>query len=347
MTPLTTEQLSRFSPLDYLTPRYRQQLCAQLKYVERPAGTLLLKQGGHAPAQYYLLSGKVEVQSAQGARVVEGGTLPAGQPLNATHPNPARVQALTDVLLMGVERQLLERLLAWSEEADYGVLNLSEASPEQQAHENWLEHLLSSPLFARLGPAHLQTVLASFEYLPCAAGETVMHYGEPGEYFYVIKRGRARICLPECVDKPATHILGAGDFFGEEALASGAVRSASVIMLEDGELGRLHRDVFNRWVRPTMIPQVSSADLANMQQSGPRPCQLLDVRLPAEYRLAHLPQAHNLPVASLRAQSHELDPASRYIVTAEGGHRSELAVYLLNQFGFDAYLLRDEPATGG
>ena len=50
---------------------------------------------------------------------------------------------------------------------------------------------------------------------------------------------RARLLkLPGCGhsphrDQPAL-VLERGDFFGEEALVSGAVRSASVIMLEDG-----------------------------------------------------------------------------------------------------------------
>ena len=66
---------------------------------------------------------------------------------------------------------------------------------------------------------------------------------------------------------------------------------------------------------------------------------MLDVRLAVEYRLGHLPDSLNLPVANLRTHADSLDRATCYVVTPEGGIRSELAVHLLNQLGFDAYLL--------
>ena len=53
----------------------------------------------------------------------------------------------------------------------------------------------------------------------------------------------------------------------------------------------------------------------------------------------------NLPVANLRTHADSLDRATCYVVTPEGGIRSELAVHLLNQLGFDAYLLGDEQSA--
>jgi rhodanese-related sulfurtransferase len=112
-------------------------------------------------------------------------------------------------------------------------------------------------------------------------------------------------------------------------------------MLEDGELARLHRDLFLELVRPSLIPRINSQDLQRMTHQGSRKHLLLDVRLAAEYRLAHLPESFNLPVAKLRTHADSLDRATCYVVTPEGGIRSELAVHLLNQLGFDAYLLGD------
>jgi rhodanese-related sulfurtransferase len=81
-----------------------------------------------------------------------------------------------------------------------------------------------------------------------------------------------------------------------------------------------------------------------MTHQGSRKYLLLDVRLAAEYRLAHMPESFNLPVANLRTHADTLDRATCYVVTPEGGIRSELAVHLLNQLGFDAYLLGDSGA---
>ena len=68
--PLTPEQLSSFSPMDFLTPAYRQQLHASLKYLQRPAGTQLLQKGERALAQV-----------AAHAEPVQSGTSPDDAPL--------------------------------------------------------------------------------------------------------------------------------------------------------------------------------------------------------------------------------------------------------------------------
>jgi CRP-like cAMP-binding protein len=228
------------------------------------------------------------------------------------------------------------------------VVNLDTQADEQHDDEDWLGKLLSSPLFGRLPPAHLHTLLARFESVEVAAGETVVRYGEPGEHFFVLKSGRAAVTLPSAYRQEPQQILQVGDFFGEEALVSGAVRSATVTMLEDGVLARLNRELFVELVHPTLIPQVTTDQLKQMVARDQRQLLLLDVRLPVEYRNGHLLGSINRPVANLRKQAENLDRAALYGVTPEGGIRSELAVHLLNQLGFEAYLLKVpslEPGT--
>ncbi|WP_043311020.1 cyclic nucleotide-binding domain-containing protein [Pseudomonas sp. ML96] len=339
--PLTPEQLSSFSPMDFLTPAYRQQLHAGLKYLQHPAGTQLLTKGERVLAQYYLLEGKVALDTGPTRQTIEGGSPQAHMPLNPGQSNPHSIKALTDVRLFAVEHQLLERLLGWSQDAAYQVSSLGGGMVEEHDEDDWLARLLNTPLFGRLPPSHLHALLARFEYLPVRAGEAVVTYGEPGEHFYVIKQGRARISLPQAYREQPTQVLERGDFFGEEALVSGAVRSASVTMLEDGELARLHRDLFVELVRPSLIPRISGTELEQLSHQGSRKYLLLDVRLAVEYRLGHLPDSFNLPVANLRTHADSLDRGTCYVVTPDGGIRSELAVHLLNQLGFDAYLLSD------
>ncbi|MDX5371683.1 MAG: cyclic nucleotide-binding domain-containing protein [Pseudomonadaceae bacterium] len=339
---LDAEQLASFSPMDFLTPHYRQQLHASLSYLQRPAGTLLLQKGERSLAQYYLLAGKVSLEAGSGKQQIEGGTPQAHLPLNPGQSNPSTVRALSDVQLFAVEHQLLERLLGWSQEAAYQVSSLGEGAADEEGEDDWLARLLATPLFGRLPPSHLHALLARFEYLEVAAGTEVVRYGEPGEHFYVLKRGRAQVSLPPAYREQPALVLERGDFFGEEALVSGAVRSASVTMLEDGELARLHRDDFVELVRPTLIPRISRHDLQQLDRQGQRKHLLLDVRLAVEYRLGHLPESLNLPVANLRTHADSLDRTTCYVVTPEGGIRSELAVHLLNQLGFDAYLLEGE-----
>jgi len=63
---------------------------------------------------------------------------------------------------------------------------------------------------------------------------------------------------------------------------------------------------------------------------------LLDVRSPAEFREAHLPNALNVPVQELPGRLGELAPATRPIVVyCRSGGRSAQATTLLRQAGFE------------
>jgi CRP-like cAMP-binding protein len=334
---LTRELLLRFSPFDFLAPDYQQQVLDALQYVQRKAGTRLFQRGDKSLALYYLLEGKVGVGEEGARKPIRGGSPEACHALNEAQPQAQTVVAMSDVTLFAMERGLLERLLNWSQSASYGVVSLEH--DEEPGQDDWLALLLSSPLFGRLPPSHLHRLLAHFEYVEVKAGDAVMRYGEPGEHFYVIKHGRAAVTLPAVYQREVLQELRAGDYFGEEALVSGAVRSATITMLEDGELARLPRELFVELVHPTLIPQVTTAQLAELAQHSERQFLLLDVRLPVEYRMGHQPGSISLPVANLRTHAESLDKATLYAVTAEGGIRSELAVHLLNQLGFEAYLL--------
>ena len=341
---MTLEQLRRFTPFDFLTAEYQQQLLDSLSYQQRPAGTELFKRGERSAQLTYLLEGKVALGSDGEKRLLEAGQAESVKALNEQQPQGQSVTASTEVRLFSVERSLLERLMNWSQSADYGVVSLhGENHEEEDEQGDWLAKLLRTPLFGRLPPQHLHALLARFESVPVKAGDSVIRYGEPGEHFYVIKQGRAAVTLPAAYAQTACAELQVGDFFGEEALVSDAVRSASVSMLEDGELARLDRQHFVELIRPSLVPQINSAQLRQITLQNQRSIVLLDVRLPLEHRTGHLPGSVSMPVTRLRSQTSELDRQSLYAVTADGGIRSELAVHLLNQLGFEAYLLSDAP----
>lgn len=339
---LSLEALRQFSPIDFLTPHYLQQLLDSLQYLEHKAGTVLLRRGEHSMALYFLLEGEVWLGSKKLGRSIQAGSQEAYRALNENQPQAIDITASSDVRLMAVERGLLERLLGWSQSASYEVASLQEEE-QQVNNDDWMSKLLRSPLFGRLPPAHLHLLLARFEFIEVKAGECVVHYGAPGEHFYVIKQGRALISLPASYQQPLQPELHSGDFFGEEALVSGSVRAASVTMLEDGVLARLTRELFIELVRPTLIPQINPRQLQQLTAHGNKTSLLLDIRLPMEYRMAHQPGSLNLPLAQLRKQADSLNNATLYAVLPEGGVRSELAVHLLNQLGFEAYLLTEQP----
>jgi CRP/FNR family cyclic AMP-dependent transcriptional regulator len=99
--------------------------------------------------------------------------------------------------------------------------------------------------FAKLDPAQLQTLARAASVREFAAGEMILHEGEPGDQFFVIARGEVKVFVdsPDGREVVLTH-LQAGDFFGEMALLENETRSASVTALAASELVVLARDDF-------------------------------------------------------------------------------------------------------
>ena len=77
-----------------------------------------------------------------------------------------------------------------------------------------------------------------------AKGTVLFRQGDPSDTMFVIAEGRVRLTLGEGAEEQEIGILGPGEFFGEISLLSGAVRSATAEVIEDGRLLVVSRDVF-------------------------------------------------------------------------------------------------------
>lgn len=82
---------------------------------------------------------------------------------------------------------------------------------------------------------------------------------------------------------------------------------------------------------------IRAAELALRLRRG-EPIQLLDVREPYEWRLADLPGAVHIPLGQLRARLGELDPAQELVVFCRLGVRSQIALDILREAGFEKAL---------
>jgi putative ABC transport system ATP-binding protein len=121
--------------------------------------------------------------------------------------------------------------------------------------------LRKCPAFAPLLPEVLETVANSLLVgmhpdLPvpphCREGKphfevhppdgVVIRQGDPGEKFYLIRRGEVRIIK----DGRPFLLLGKGEFFGERALVTGEPRNATVQAVGEVELYTVGRDTFEK-----------------------------------------------------------------------------------------------------
>ncbi|HEU5112326.1 MAG TPA: MFS transporter, partial [Acidimicrobiia bacterium] len=116
------------------------------------------------------------------------------------------------------------------QEADVGVI-----VPIEHLHL-----LRSAPMFAALGPAELERLARTIAPESVVQGAAVCVQGEPGEHFYFVERGTARVLR----DGTDVATLGIGDFFGEIALLRDIPRTATVEAVSDLDLLVLERGPF-------------------------------------------------------------------------------------------------------
>lgn len=94
------------------------------------------------------------------------------------------------------------------------------------------------PLFKGLTQAELLQFLSSSSQLSFRKDETIFGEGEHSQSMYVILRGSVELLRKASIDNPSDPIgvLGAGDCFGEMALADALPRSAAAVARSDATL---------------------------------------------------------------------------------------------------------------
>lgn len=122
------------------------------------------------------------------------------------------------------------------------------------------------------------------------------------------------------------------------------VRSASIRMISDGVLARLDHAEFNQILRDSLVRHARETQMQALMDDVST-CVVIDVRLRAEFVHGHGEQSRNIPINQLRNKLNSFDKSKLYLVSPEGGRRSELATYMLCQAGFDAYLLEDDHSS--
>ena len=340
------EYLARFAPFSGLELDYLERVAEHSQLLSVAAGKLIFRRGKPLTHRYYLICGTVDlVDSGFNKRSVSDSDASAAMALEDSSPTRVSAVAQTPSQILKVESDFLDVVMAWSQnpatestpqtESALGEVDLSTAHVEvEEGGSDWMSALLQSPLFFNVSPAHLQNLLTRFERLTVAAGDQVIKEGEVGDFFYILDSGTARVSdLTDKLDVP----LNAGSFFGEEALVGDAPRNASVTMESDGVLMRLGKQEFKELLQD---PVLQFVDAQALQEHSPESYQLLDVRLPLEFRMQHVPGARNLPLASLRNKLQGLDSQRHYFVTDDSGRRSQVAAYLLSQQGFSVSILQ-------
>ena len=203
-----------------------------------------------------------------------------------------------------------------------------------------MSRLLSSPLFEFIPPVNIQQLFGRFEMVRRRAGDAVITQGEPGDCFYVLRAGRAKVERCAGGETALLAELAPGDDFGQDALISDAPRNATVTMTSDGVLMRLAKPDFQALLMNPVIEAVTEAEVQEMTRQGGQKVVIIDVRTPEEAEQDRVPESRNLPLPLLRDRLGGLQKDAMYCMVCDGGKRAELAAFQLNQAGFTACVLR-------
>lgn len=295
-------------------------------------GKMIFKREEDDDYVYWILSGAIDLLDEKfEAKGRKANDEAAQFPIDNNNPH-----RLTAISTENTKMLIIKR-------ADIGLSlpgqTIDDASDAEEEID-WMSTLLSSPIFEFIPPANIQTLFGKFEEVDYDAGDIVIRQGEIGDYFYVIQTGRVKV---ERLGGGKTNLLvelKAGDNFGQDALISEEPRNATITMVTKGKMVRLSQTDFDSLLVQPVIEIVSMDEVTEMLQSGDPKTYLLDVRNPKEVEQKKIPNSINVPLLLLRKNLKKLKEGAVYITVCDGGKRSELAAYTLNEKGFTAYVLK-------
>lgn len=203
-----------------LDSEQRALVFAGMSEVPVAAGQVVIRQGEEGDNFYIVEAGRygVEVDGREVVQIGPGGSF-GELALMYNAPRAATVTALQDGTLYAVDRTTFRRV----------IIDL--------AHEKrckYMDFLKSLPLLAStLSELEIGKIADALEEVRFTQpGQVVIRQGDPGDAFYIILEGSAR------VHRDGNHVgtLNPGDYFGELALIKRQPRAASIYVQGPGPL---------------------------------------------------------------------------------------------------------------
>lgn len=322
-------------PLNGLTEDRYREISGSLAIEDISAGSYLFTEGDEDNRSIYLLDGVINFIDANGnvTGVISAGTTQARYPIANQQPRITTARAATKAVIASIDSTLLDVMLTLDQSGDS-----SKTRSTTNTGKNWLARMLQSEAFVKMTPTDIQKLLKKLESVHVKAGEVVIHQGDSGDYFYIIREGRCtvtRLASGRGWDIPLAE-LSDGDCFGEEALVSDNPRNATVTMLTDGSLMRLSKQDFVELLKKPLLHYIDYNTALESVNGGD---VWLDVRLQEEHANYAFEGSINVPLAMIRDKAPILVPGKKYIVYCDTGRRSAAAAFLLTQRGLDVSVL--------
>ena len=335
--PFDSQKLRRFVPLSEISHDNFIELANNITIESLAASKKLFSRGDQNDISYYLLNGEIDFIDNDGNKTtLTSKSKKCRFPLDQNNPRQTTAISKTEIQYFSINKNLLDVLLTWDQNKNYIVSEINDAEVDDN---DWMTQLLKLDIFHTIPPANIQAIFQRIQSVPVKKDDVIINQGDKGDFYYIIKSGSCRVIRnsEETGNKELKIAdIEAGNSFGEDALITDNPRNATVIMNADGVLMRLAKNDFLEQLKEPVIKSVNYADAETMIEDG---AIWLDVRLPSEYQNKKISNSINIPLFLLRLNASKLSKEKKYVVYCDTGSRSASATFILNERGYNAYLL--------
>lgn len=335
------EQLTRLIPIGSFSGEAFKQVIDQVTVERLPQGYRLFSKGDRDDETYYLLDGKIALQSGdQADQIVASGSEQARYALANLKPRHYGAVAASEILVARVKSEVVDRIISW-DQAIRGEVEGYEVTELDGAHvadSHWMLQLMRNSLFSQLPTENIQILISRMERMERSGGDVVIYQGDPGDYFYIIQSGKCLVSRKSSLKDNTVQlaVLNAGQSFGEEALLAGEPRNATVSMIMGGVIMGLAKKDFLNLLQKPVVKVINAKKASSEVKSG---AVMIDVRMESEFQGASIKNAINIPLYLLRVRLRGLSKQTTYIVYCDTGARSAAAAFLMKQQGYEVYVL--------
>ncbi len=323
-------------PLSTIPINQFESICKDITVEEAESGTFLFQKKDTANDLIYLIAGSITLQSNElKIETISSGTESSRFALAHQIPRKIDAFAITSVRFLRLKTNIIATHSKNSYEEDNSYMVIDE--PEE-LDDDWMTTLLSSPIFRALPPANLQQIIMGLEEVSYKKGELIIKQGDPGEFYYLIKKGHCLLSRKPSANAKEIKLaqMHSKDTFGEDSLLSGAPRGVNITALTKITLLRLNKDKFISLIKEPTLKYIPHSKIQDEINNG---ATLIDVREPDEYKKHHLANSINAPFFSLRMQIKTFDKKKPVIIVCENGKISQASSFLLLRNNFDALIV--------
>ena len=193
---ISADILTRFHTLSMIGEHHLKALLEGAEVLTLTKNQYLFRRHPDPTISYFLLNGQLEVrESFENRNTVDSGGSQARFAIDDLAKNGASVRALGDAMVLLLNRDVIDRVMASSAGDGFDAVLLSDADDlldearfDDEYAEDWMARLLDSPLMSHLSAANIQRCFIELERVEVAAGDTIVEAGSRGDFFYIVIR---------------------------------------------------------------------------------------------------------------------------------------------------------------